>query len=364
MPSINYADRIKRLRAALKESALDAIVVQTRTNTRYLCGFKGSYSTLIVDTREARMVTDSRYAEIAEGAVKGSGVSVLCQPLTGLKEYYQGLFKASGYTRVGFEESITVREFDALKARVKGAKLEKAEDLILKMRAIKDAAELALIKKAVKLADAMMDYAMSEVKIGRTEEELSKLIRRAAEDLGGEGESFDNIVASGPNSSKPHHRGSPRKLRAGDPVTIDLGGVVGGYCSDLTRTPVIGKVSKKFEEIYNIVLAANEAAIDGLRPGMKGKEGDALAREVIKSAGYGEYFGHGTGHCVGLDIHESPRLSALEEAVFEPGMVVTIEPGIYLPGFGGVRIEDYCLVTEKGVQVLSRTPKELTILRG
>lgn len=358
-----HMERIARLRKQLKERGLDAFVVLNRTNTRYLTGFAGSYSVTIVDGNSARFITDSRYAEIAEGALD-KGFQILCRPTKDVAAYFEDIYKKSGYRKIGFEESITVAEFDALGKLTKKAKskLERAEAAILDMRAVKDETELAIIKKAVALADRMMANAQASIKAGMSELELSKIIRRSSEDLGGEGQSFDNIVASGPNASKPHHRGSTRKMKAGDMVTIDLGGVVGGYCSDLTRTPALGKITQKFEAIYNACLEANMAAIKGIRPGMTGEEADQFAREVIEKAGYGKFFGHGLGHGVGLEIHEGPRLAPESKAKLVPGMIVTIEPGIYVPGFGGVRIEDYCLITDKGVKVLSKAPKELVAL--
>ncbi len=363
MSTINYLDRVKRLRKAMKAKGLDAFIVLDRTNTRYLTGFTGSYSTTIVDGSQIRFITDSRYAEIAESKLP-KGYKVICQPTSGVKDFYLSLFAKSGYKTMGFEESITFEQFETWKDLAKPTTLVGAQKLILDMRMVKDDTELAIIKKATKLADAMMALAMENLKPGITEWQLSKIIRRGSEDLGGEGESFENIVASGTNSSRPHHRGSTRKIRVGDMVTVDLGGIVDGYCSDLTRAVMVGKNNKKFEEIYNVCLAANEAAIKGIRPGMTSKEADALARDVIKSAGFGEYFGHGLGHGVGLEIHEGPRLSPEGKHILAPGHIITIEPGIYIPGFGGVRIEDYAVVTDKGVKVLSKSPKNYTVLKA
>ncbi len=363
MASISHADRLRKLRAAMKARGLDAFLVLDRVNTRYLSGFTGSHSIILIDARQARFITDSRYAEIAAGMIDRS-FKVICQPPKGTADFLRSLFKGSGYKAIGFEESITFQQYEAYKGYARGGKLVPAQDLILDLRAVKDGAELAIIRRAARLADDMMALALKSLRVGMTELELSRIIRRGAEDLGGEEESFKNIVASGPNASKPHHRGSNRRIRRGDMVTIDLGGVYKGYCSDLTRTVCVGPPGKRFEHIYNVCLAANEAAIRGIRPGMRGEEADALAREVIVRAGLGEYFGHGLGHGVGLEIHEAPRLSMESKAVLKPGHIVTIEPGIYIPGFGGVRIEDYALVTEKGCRVLSKSPKDLTVLKG
>lgn len=357
-----HSQRIQRLQQALAARNLDAIVVLDRYNTIYLTGFKCSYSWLIVDREKATFITDSRYAEAAEAAV-GSFTSLLIQPLQKVKEFFRDTFKAFGYKQIGFEGSISVDEFDSLKGYVRGAKFEKAGDLLVALRMVKDASEIAIIRKAVKLADKMMAQAIAGLRVGITELEVARGIRFSSETLGGEGESFECIVASGPNSSRPHHRGGPRKLRKGDPITLDLGGRYGGYCSDLTRNAVLGKVDPEYQKIYDICLASNEAGIKAVRAGVTGVEVDAIAREVIERAGYGQYFGHGLGHGVGLEIHEDPRLSKrATDYKLEPGNIVTIEPGIYLPGKFGVRIEDYALVTEKGCEVLSRAPKQLQII--
>lgn len=359
MSTFNYAGRLKALRQILKQRGADGAVIFSRVATQYLTGFEGSYSHLIVDDRTARLVVDGRYLEIAQGTVDTKLIRIVAQPVQGAKDFLKDLFKKSGYASVGYERSISVAQWESYKAMVGRAKWIPIEDALLAMRSVKDAEELARIRKAAKLADKMMEFAIGQLKPGAREDEVSRAIRRAAEDLGGEGESFENIVASGTNASRPHHSATTRRMKAGDMVTIDLGGRLGGYCSDLTRTPAISKVTKKFEEIYSVCLAANEAAIKAIRPGMTGGDADAVAREVIKSAGFGQYFSHSLGHGVGLEIHESPRLALESKDVLVPGNIITIEPGIYIPGFGGVRVEDLAVVTEKGVQVLSKAPKGL-----
>ncbi|CAN5271821.1 Xaa-Pro peptidase family protein [soil metagenome] len=353
--------RIARLRAAMKEKSLDAFVVMDRVNSRYLTGFQSSYSILVVDDSSARFVTDSRYAEAAGKALPDFGV--LIQPRTKVQEYLREQFGKSGYERMGFEGSITVDQLDAMKKWSRGAKLVKAGETVTDLRAVKDAAELKIIRRATKLADAMMAQALASLKVGAREDDISRGIRNSSEELGGEGESFPCIVASGANSSRPHHHGGARKLKRGDVVTVDLGGIVDGYCSDLTRTVALGAASKTFQRIYEVCLAANEAAIAKLRPGMTGVEVDQIARQVIENAGYGEYFGHGLGHGVGLEIHEAPTLSPrATDYKLRPGNIVTIEPGIYIPGDCGVRIEDYAVITARGCEVLSRAPKQLQVL--
>lgn len=355
-------DRIKRVRKALKSAELDAIVILNRTNTRYLTGFVASYSITVIDGGGVRVVTDPRYGEAAEAALDGIA-TVVVQPTTNVQDFLRKLFKKSDYKRVGFEGSISVDEYDNLRKLFRRTKLEKAGHLISELRKVKDESELRQIRKAVRLADRVMGEALDRLKPGLSEQELSRSIRFLMEELGGEGESFSNIVASGPNSSRPHHHPGGRRFKKGEPITIDLGGIVGGYCSDLTRTPVLGSPSREFQQIYEVCLEAQQTAIRGLKPGMTGRDADALARNVIEAAGFGEYFGHGLGHGVGLEIHEDPRLSPrADDYELRPGNVVTVEPGIYLPGVCGVRIEDYVLITEDGCEVLSKTPRRLQLI--
>ena len=285
------------------------------------------------------------------------------QPGRGVAEFLKDVFRSLDYHRVGIEDSITLGEMDDLEGWAPGTLFSRAGELITEQRAVKDAHEISIIRRAVALADRMMEQAMERARPGVVEKDLSRAIRFSSEELGGDGESFPNIIASGPNSSSPHHHPGVRALAAGDALTIDLGGVVDGYCSDLTRNPFIGKPVAELEKIYNLVLEANRAAIDAIRPGMTGIEIDAIAREIIEKAGYGTYFGHGLGHGVGLEIHEAPRLSPMAKSTrLMAGNIVTIEPGIYVPGLGGVRIEDYVLLTDQGAEVLSASPKELRVL--
>lgn len=354
-------ERINRLRALIDGHGLDAMVILDRVNTRYFTGFECTHSILVIDGEKALFVTDSRYGEAAEREL--AWLTVRIQPSRDIDRFLTGLFTSLGLTRVGFEGGITVDQFDDLRKWFGGADLEKAGKLVTTLRAVKTAEEIATIRRSVGLADRMMELAQEHARPGTTERELSRRIRFAAEELGGSGESFPNIVASGPNTSRPHHHPGDRALCRGDVLTIDLGGIVDGYCSDLTRSPFLGSVDAELEKIHATVLRANEAAIAAIRPGMTGAEVDAVAREVIDSAGYGQYFGHGLGHGVGLEIHEAPRLSpSADSTPLEPGNVVTIEPGIYVPGLGGVRIEDYVLLTTGGADVLSRSPKDLRVL--
>lgn len=363
MPFPPASARLTRFRRSISKAGLDGVVLRDRTTIHYLCGFNGSYGCLLVPSSGSpTLVTDSRYGEIAAGAV--SATKVLVQPMMKTEEWFKDLFKKLNWKTVGFEGSSAWDAVQALRKRVGRAKLVPANEPLKGLRGVKDDAELRIIAKAAALADSMMALAWEHLKPGVREDELSRLIRQGSENLGGQGESFENIVATGPNSSKPHHHGGTRKARRGDSVTIDLGGRLGNYCSDLTRNPFIGSASAELEKIYNTVLAANEAALKACRPGMMGKELDAVAREVIATAGYGEYFGHGLGHGVGMEIHEYPSVGARSTDVLEEGHVITIEPGIYVPGLGGVRIEDLVVVTKGRPRILSKSPKGLLIIPG
>jgi Xaa-Pro aminopeptidase len=354
--------RLAALRKAIKAAGLDAIIVVDRKNVKYLCGFDGSYGKLVVDARNARLVTDERYAEIAAGMV--TGAKVVVQPLTGVDAFLTTLLAESGYKTIGFEGTMSFNEAEHLRgiARRAKAKLAECAAIVRDLRRTKDAEELKRIAKAAQIADKMMAAAFEALAPGVTEIEVARVIRAAAEKYGAEGESFSCIVASGPNASRPHHSPSSRRIRKGDMVTIDLGAVYKGYCSDITRTVAMGKVHPRFEEIYTVCLEAQEAAVKATRAGITGKDLDAVARDIIEAAGFGPQFGHGLGHGVGMDIHEAPRNSKASADTLAVDDVVTIEPGIYVPGFGGVRIEDLLVVTNGKPKVLSRTPKGLLVI--
>jgi len=252
-----------------------------------------------------------------------------------------------------------VAEMDRLRAAVPDAEWVPTSGLVEKQRAVKSAAELARIAAAVELTDAAMEFAYGEARAGMTERQLAWRLEVFLRERGAESLAFETIVGSGANGALPHHSTGDDLLQAGRPIVIDIGAKLGGYCGDLTRTFSLGTVKEdRYQEVYDVVAAASARAIEGLRPGMTGREADELARQVIADAGYGDAFGHGLGHGVGLNVHELPRLSPLaEDDPLAAGMVVTIEPGIYLPGHFGVRIEDLVVVRDDGVEVLSRARK-------
>jgi Xaa-Pro aminopeptidase len=241
-------------------------------------------------------------------------------------------------------------------------KLVPSEGIVEKQRMIKDGGEIAIMQEAANLADRAFEHILSYIKPGVSEKDIALELEVFMRSQGATSSSFETIVASGERSALPHGVASDRIIGRDEFVKLDYGAYYNGYCSDITRTVVVGKPSDKHREIYEIVKEAQQYALDNLVPGMTGKEGDALTRDIITRYGYGEYFGHGTGHGLGMEIHEAPRLSLTGDIVLVPGMTVTVEPGIYLPGFGGVRIEDDVVVTDKGIRILTSSPKQLIVL--
>lgn len=347
--------RVARLRAEMKELSLDGMVITDEFNWRYFSGFSGDAGVLLVGASDAVLVTDSRYVE--QAAAQTRGVRIV-QHGVPMENTLHDEVAALGGGRWGFEaDNVTV----ARRARFERLEVElvPTEGLGMHLRAVKDAVEIAAIRHACAIADQALTEVFSRLRPGEREDELAMWLEGRMHELGGEGKAFSLIVASGPRGSLPHGSASDRRLGAGELVTFDIGCRVHGYHSDITRTFAVGKASDELRRIYDIVLAAQLAGLRAIRPGVAGREVDAQARGVIEAAGYGERFGHSTGHGVGLEVHELPRLARLGDEPLQPGMVVTVEPGIYVPGLGGVRIEDSVLVTENGAEVLTPSTKEL-----
>ena len=269
------------------------------------------------------------------------------------------IIKKNDIKRLGIEEDfMTVGMYEEFKSKIKGIELVPAKKIFSKMRIIKDKDEIETMSKAAKIADDAFRDILKFIKPGIREMEIALELEYNMKKNGASSVSFESIVASGLRSSMPHGTASEKKIENREFLTLDFGCVYNGYCSDMTRTVFIGKAEEKHKKIFNIVLKAQMEAFNSIRPGMTGKAVDKIARDIITKEGFGEYFGHGLGHGVGLAIHEEPRLSVLSEDILEPGMVVTDEPGIYIPGFGGVRIEDMLLVTETGAMSFTKSPKE------
>lgn len=371
---LRLTERVERLRAALREQNLDAFLVSNPENRRYLTGFTGhdsnadSAGTLIVTLDALALITDGRYSEQAEKECPGLRIILR-----------EGEFAATAATalldigahRIGFEAThVTVAARDDLAAALAKMAGEKTAPELLAtrkvvepLRAVKDSEELASIERAVAITDETFAYLCGWLRAGLTEKQVAQEIERHMLELGADGLAFESIVASGPNSALPHAIPTDRPLQLGEPITIDMGTRYAGYCSDMTRTVCLGEPGAEARALYDLVLRAQEACEAGLRPGMTGQQADGLARDVIAAACHGERFSHGTGHGVGLEIHEAPRLSrfAQEGSELEPGMIITIEPGVYLAGNSGVRIEDTAVLTNDGIRVLTASHKRFEL---
>lgn len=352
--------RISALQAALAKEELDAFVSFSPPANEYLTGFRGSTSALIVSRESGEFLCDFRYTEQANETVTGLAI-IECN--TGLEKRTGERLKELGLARVAFDGTVLTVVQQAALAEPSGAELLSRPALLSALRQVKDPGEIAKVQAANDLAEGVLADLLPELKLGVIEREFAARMEYEFKRRGASGSSFDPIVLFGSRSSLPHGRPGSKPLEAGDIVLLDFGCIVDSYCSDLTRTFVFDRIPGAwFASIYEVTLRAQLAALDAVRPGARCADVDRVARDIIADAGYGDYFGHGLGHGVGLEIHEAPRLNRLSDAVLEPGMVVTVEPGIYLPGQGGVRIEDIVAVTEDGCSVLSKSPKELKVL--
>jgi Xaa-Pro aminopeptidase len=324
-----------------------------------MTGFTGSAGYAVISLDDAWLFTDFRYATQALSQV--TTFQVMEYGPSNAFELIATTLRDHRIHRMGFEQNhITYGAFHNSYANFFGPHFElvPTEGIIEKLRRIKDPEEITLIKKAVQLADEAFEHILTVVKPGLTEKAVALELEMHMRQRGATQVSFETIVASGPRSALPHGVASDRLICNDEFVKFDFGALFQHYCSDMTRTIMMGKPTEQHRQIYNIVREAQAHVLSHLRPGMTGREGDALARKVIEKYGYGEHFGHGTGHSLGMEIHENPRLSLTEESILEPGIVITVEPGIYLPGFGGVRIEDIVVITESGCEILTRSSKD------
>ncbi|HEY8487498.1 MAG TPA: Xaa-Pro peptidase family protein [Thermaerobacter sp.] len=353
------ARRLERLRERMAAEGVDALWIGSPANRRYLSGFSGSSGWLLITATDAQLWTDFRYLEQAAQEAPGFEI-VRHEPQ--VHAHLARHLQERGVRRLGFEaDHVRYGEWQRLRAAVPEAiELVGVSGWVEQLRRIKDEVELAWIREAARLADEALLEVLAGLRPGVTERQLALDLEFAMRRRGATAAAFDLIVVAGPRSALPHGQPGPHALEPGQFVTLDYGAVVGGYCSDCTRTVVVGRATPRHREIYRVVLEAQRRALEAIRPGATGAEVDRAARQVIEEAGYGDRFGHATGHGVGLEVHEGPRLSALaEDERLEPGMVVTVEPGIYIPGWGGVRIEDLVVVTEDGGEILTRVSKEL-----
>ncbi len=366
------SERLRRLRERLADVGLDGLLVGApvedtfhthAANRRYLSGFTGSMGWLLITTDTAFIAVDFRYFEQAQRESPGF---TLFQANGGMESWLERLIGEAGLAgkRIGFEPAgATVSAFQAMKKAIgkvatdERPKLLAAPPLVEEMRAVKEPDEIAAIQRAVDLGDEAFEAVAGRIEPGWTERQVAWEIERYAREHGADGLSFETIVAAGPWGAMPHAQPRDRPIQAGEPVVIDMGVRVDGYCSDLTRTIIVGGKDGRFQEIYDIVLTAQLTAEELVKSGMNGAEAHMLAHNVIAEAGYGENFGHGLGHGVGLLVHELPRLAKTSKDELKDGMVATIEPGVYLSDWGGVRIEDMIVIENGKARVMSRAPK-------
>lgn len=349
-------DRLKAVQKLLSQKSLQALWVTNLVNIKYISGFSGSSATLIIGKKEAYLLTDFRYLsqaaseatcfeiyQIKEDLVKDA------KPLLEEKKWKKIGIEAKHLAVSAHSEMIEQLEVELVPLR------ESAE----KLRMVKNKSEQDILRRGAEILDKGFTFIQSIIRPGITEKDLSLEIEIFLRRLGAEGASFKYIVASGPRGAMPHGIASDKQIENGEMVTIDFGAIFEGYATDMTRTLAVGKSDKRMHEIYDIVYKAQKKAVASVKPGMECREVDAVARKIIKTAGYGDYFGHGLGHGIGLETHEQPVVNRKSKTVLEPGMVITIEPGIYIPEVGGVRIEDMVLVTENGHELLTKCPREL-----
>jgi Xaa-Pro aminopeptidase len=348
--------RSDRLEALLAEEELDRLLVTDLTNVRYLTGFTGTNGACVCAPGVRLFLTDFRYTERAAAEVEGWETETLAGDwLKGIAERLEG--------RVGFEDDqMSVRLLEKLTEKLgEGTEMVAAGGRVEQLRRVKDEAELAAIAEASKLADEVLGWTLEQGLAGRREREVARATEARIRARGGD-PSFPAIVAAGPNGALPHAEPGEREIGAGELVVFDMGAMLDGYCSDGTRTFATGDPGEEAGTVYEVVRQAQAAALEAIRAGVTGEDPDTAARKVIDGAGYGENFGHALGHGVGLEVHEGPRLSQRSDDLLAPGEVVTVEPGVYLPGKLGVRIEDLVVVAEDGLQNLSSLPKELQII--
>ncbi|NHN32681.1 M24 family metallopeptidase [Paenibacillus agricola] len=352
--------RIEKIREQLKLHELDALLITKRCNRKYVSGFTSSAGCVLITKSEAILFTDFRYRiQATKQAVLYKVIEYTGQPETMLSKWLNSL----QIHRLGFEQSdVSYGAYLALQGAFNGVELVPTHHLVEQLRSYKDDYELKMIRKAVEIADMAFEHILGILKPGMSERavaaELEYFIRRN----GAPSSAFPMIIASGVNSALPHGYASEKVIVTNEFITMDFGAEYEGYLSDLTRTVIVGQPTAKHKEIYGIVLEANLAAIQNLKPGMSGVEADSLARDIISYYNYGDCFGHGLGHGIGLEIHEKERFSQDSSMVLEAGMVMTIEPGIYIPGWGGVRIEDDILITPTGIEVLTQARKEFILI--
>jgi len=356
-----FEDRITMVRQKIEEEKVDAAYISFRYNMRYLSGFTGDAGALLITQGESILFTDGRYTE--QASFQAPDFRVVETRLD--KDVVADVLGSLAIKSIMFEaDHVTYSSWEDMRRRFKDAEMVPFSGLVERIRAKKTPEEIQAIRKAAELADKAFSAVLPSIRPGVSERDVALELEFTMRKMGSEGVAFPIIVVSGARSSLPHGEPGNKAIESGEFITIDFGAVYDGYCSDCTRTFVVGYSGEKHREVYEVVRRAQEAGLCAVKAGVKASEVDLAGRKVIEEAGYGAYFGHGIGHGVGLQVHESPRLNQKSNDVLEPGMVVTVEPGVYIPGFGGVRIEDLVVVTDRGCEVLTSYPKDLRVLRG
>lgn len=350
--------RVEKLRRLMAEKEIDAALVTGLHNVRYYTGFTGDESMALIDGTHAVFLTDFRYTEQAEGECKG--FTVVEPEAAAPFATVDRLCKEWDVKRLwAEEENISWSRYNKMRAAMGGIGIVPNDGAIKSVRVLKEPGEIEAIKKAQEIAELGFSHLLDFIEPGMTEREVALELEFFTRREGSEGMAFPSIIAAGPHGAMPHAQLSDQVIGDGDMIVMDFGCVWQGYHSDMTRTVVMGKATDEMKKVYDIVRKAQQAALEGLRDGVGEVEGDKIARDIIGNAGYGKQFGHGLGHGVGLEIHEEPRLSPLAKSVLKEGMVVTVEPGIYLPRKFGVRIEDFVVIKKDGITNLTKAPKEL-----
>ncbi|HTE46273.1 MAG TPA: Xaa-Pro peptidase family protein [Gemmatimonadaceae bacterium] len=351
--------RLSALTDSLTSAHIDGLLITSLPNIRYLTGFSGSSALVFVTQRDVLLITDFRYQTQIVSEV-GDLARISIEPQSLWVGLWQQLSQMSHLEVIGFESGhLLHRDFQRLLEAGARWQWRPTTDLVETLRERKDAGELALIEAANGIATRALARTVPQVHVGMSELEVAGALEKALRDEGSEGFPFASIVASGERSALPHARSSSRRIAADDFLLLDFGAETGGYCADVTRTFVVGHASAEQREVYNVVKSANDQAAHGVRAGMTGRDADAIARDYIEQRGYGDLFGHSLGHGLGLEVHEAPRLARTADGALAEGAVVTIEPGIYRPGWGGVRIEDDVFLGPDGPKILTSFPREL-----
>ena len=352
----NFAGRLENLRKKISAEEIDAVLITKTANLFYFSGFRGDSSALFISKNFCKLITDGRYFEQSQSQTENFEI---VKQTEGLYKKIVEEIKNSGVKKIGFEEKIlTVERYNFLREELKEIELKPVE--VDSLRQIKDAAEISLIRRACEIGDKSFAEILNFIKVGVTENEVAAELEYLMRKFGAEKNSFDTIVASGVRGSLPHGIASEKKIQSGELVTMDFGAIYGGYCSDMTRTICVGKISDEWKKIYNAVLTSQLHGLEIIKIGVSGKAADEAVREKLKNFGLGEYFTHSLGHSLGIEIHEEPRLSKLSKCEsLQKNMIVTDEPGIYIANVGGIRIEDTVLITENGAETLTHSPKNL-----